>query len=160
MSGKWNRDKNIDPLVSYAFSVSIGESEIARFSGVDGLSYEVEMIEYRDSASPNVVSYRQGRRKPCRVTMKRGFLVGGVGGMFFNWIKECEAGTVTAKNINVTVGDYGIGRGQDETNGSKLKTWVLSNARPVKWSLSSLDGNSNNAIVETIEFVVESLSNG
>jgi len=154
MSG---RDKSIDPLVSFAFSVSIGKDEIARFSGVDGLSYEVEMIEYRDSASPNVVKYRQGRRKPCRVTMKRGFLVGGVGGMFFNWINKCQTGEVESKDISVTIGDYGVSR-NDETGGSSLKTWELRGARPVKWSLSSLDGNSSNSVIESIEFVVEELA--
>ena len=152
--------QRMDPLVSYAFRVAIGNDVVARFSGVDGLSYEVEMIEYRDSAHPNTIGYRQGRRKPVRVTLKKGLLTGGAGDKLFKWIKDCEAGEIKAEQVTISLGNYGVGSGIDETGGSEMKTWVLENARPVKWSLSSLEGGSNNTIIESIELAVERLSYG
>lgn len=152
--------RSIDPLVSYAFRVAIGNEVVARFSGVDGLSYEVEMIEYRDSASPNTVQYRQGRRKPVRVTLKKGLLTGGAGDKLFQWIRACEAGEITPEQVTISIGNYGVGTGIDETGGNAMKSWVLENARPVKWSLSSLEGGSNNPVIETIELTAERLSNG
>ena len=155
---KLGRRSEMDPLVSFAFKVDIDGQEVARFSGVDGLSYEAEMIEYRSSDMPNEVRFRQGRRKAGRVTLKRGVLVGGAGkdNIFFRWIDNINVGTVVAKDITITVGDYGIDKGIDETEGGK-RAWTLSQCRPTKWSLSSLEGTSNNPLIESIEFAVEAV---
>ncbi len=144
------RRNDIDPLVSYAFEVHFGESIVARFSGVDGLSSEVEMIEYRDSADPNVIKYRQGRMKPARVTFKRGVAVAN-GTDFLAWLQEDQ---ITAKDIYVTVGKHGTGAGIVEEE----ITWWLQDCKPTKWSLGSLEGNSNNALIETFEVVVSKIT--
>ena len=61
-----------DPAVSFSFQVRFERgSAIARCASIDGLSREVEMIEYRDSAEPNIPRFRQGRRKAPRITLKK-----------------------------------------------------------------------------------------
>lgn len=155
---EFGRRMDIDPLVSFAFSVSIDGISVARFSGVDGLAYEAEMIEYRDSATPNLVSFRQGRRKAGRVTLKRGVLVGSTQtNDLLAWIREIEKGVVTPRDISVEIGNYGM-EGVDETNGSKARSWQLLNCRPAKWSLGALDSNSNGSLLESIELVVEEIT--
>ena len=152
-----SRRMDIDPLVSFAFSVSIEGINVARFNGVDGLAYEVEMIEYRDSANPNVVKYRQGRRKAGRVTLKRGVLVGSSQvNELLGWIREIESGkAMTPRNVSVEIGSYGIDKGVSESSNDKARAWQLLGCRPVKWSLGALDSNSNGSLIESIELVVE-----
>ncbi len=151
------RRNDVDPLVSYAFKVQINNRDVARFSGVDGLSYEVEMIEYRDSATPNLPMFRQGRKKPVHVTLKRGVLVGySADNDLLNWICEVESGTVTARSVNIEVGNYGSGAGISET--SAPHNWELTGCVPTKWTLGSLDGNSNSPLVETIELVAQAVT--
>ncbi len=154
------RRNNVDPLVSYSFSVEMGgggqSSLVARFSGVDGLSYEVEMIEYRDAACPNEPMFRQGRRKPARVTLKHGVLVGyNPSNDLLTWIRECEAGSIKPRDITITVGSYGPNK-VDETGGAPA-SWQLLGCKPAKWSLGSLDGNSSSNLIESLEVVVEKM---
>ena len=150
MAIELGRRNDIDPLVSYAFEVHFGETIVTRFSGVDGLNSEVEMIEYRDSASPNEVQYRQGRMKPARVTFKRGVAVAG-GMDFLAWLQETE---ISKKDVYVTIGRFGRDKGIVENE----ITWWLHDCKPVKWSLGSLEGNSNNALIETLEVVVSKVT--
>ena len=44
MAANLGRRFDVDPLVSFSFSVSIDGINVARFNGVDGLAYEAEMI--------------------------------------------------------------------------------------------------------------------
>lgn len=154
MAANLGRRFDVDPLVSFSFVVSIDGINVARFNGVDGLAYEAEMIEYRDSSEPHVVMYRQGRRKAPRVTLKRGVLVGSKSNDLLNWIREIENGAISKRNIVIEIGSYGS---LDETDGSEHRAWQLLNCMPAKWSLGALDSNSNSALLETLELVVEEI---
>ena len=144
-----------DPLVSFAFTVHFGKDLVALVSAVDGLSKEVEMIEYRDSATPNLPHFRQGRRKAPRITLKRAYLNGGgEGNPFFEWIADADKKAVEAKDVTITVGQYGANERLERDYGGR-NVWVLSQCKPVKWSISSLEGTSNSLIFETIELVCE-----
>ncbi|MCL2325431.1 MAG: phage tail protein [Proteobacteria bacterium] len=140
----------MDPLVNFSFTVDINGINVARFNGVDGLNYEVEMIEYRSSDKPNLPQFRQGRKKAARVTFKRGVLVGSGNNLLLNWLREVESKSITRRDVSVTIGDYG----GDETSGGQ-RTWQLIGCLPSKWNLSSLDSNSNSAAIENLELVVE-----
>jgi phage tail-like protein len=146
--------REIDPLVNYAFKVEVGGLQVARFNNVDGLNYEVEMIEYRSSEDPNLPRFRQGRRKAQRVTFKRGVLVGGNVDLL-TWLQEVEKGTVSSKDITVTIGAYGA---QENESGGQDNAWVLHDCMPTKWSLGSLDSNSNSALIESLEVVASFVS--
>ena len=157
MSNNIGRRVEMDPLDSFAFKVEIDGLEVARFNNVDGLNYEAEMIEYRSSNNPNLPKFRQGRRKAGHLTLKRGILVGGGSNPLFDWIREVEAGTITPRNIAISIGRYGrdsFDQAVDETKGGKQQ-WQLLQCRPTKWGLSTLDSNSSNALIETLELAVE-----
>lgn len=148
------RRTNVDPLVAFDFTVEMQNTgsgcadkpeSVARFQGVDGLSYEVEMIEYRDAASPNLPKFRQGRRKAGRVTLKRGLGVESGSDNLISWLRECESGVVTPRNLTITVDAH--------EEGSKV--YELLNCRPTKWSLGALDSNSSAIAIESVELVVE-----
>ena len=148
-----------DPLVSFSFQVSFGNECLARCSSVDGLSKEVEMIEYRDASAPNLPHFRQGRRKAPRITIKKAYLYGGLGkNELFNWIAEADKGTVTPKDVSITVGSYGNVTPDKYESGAQRNfanqnAWVLRNCTPTKWSIGALDGNSNSLILESLALV-------
>lgn len=148
------RRVEMDPLVGFNFVVEIDGLIIGRFNGVDGLDYEVEMIEYRASDTPNLPRFRQGRKKAARITLKRGVLVGGKENILLGWLREVESKTITRRNISISVGRYNV----DETNNAKQRSWELLNCAPTKWSMGNLDSNANNPLIETIEFVVEEVT--
>ncbi len=145
--------RTFDPLLSSSFGVtlSVGGAAVGNFAAVDGLSVEHEMIECRDSACPNRVVYRQGRAKPARVTFKRGMLVGCSNNILFNWISKAQNEKVDPIDIQVSIGGK-------EGEGKK-NTLTLNDCMPTKWSLSSLEGTSNSALMESFEVVVSSISN-
>lgn len=145
-----------DPLVSFAFKIEFDSAPVARCSGVDGLSKEFEMIEYRDSAMPNLPRFRQGRAKAPRITLKRAYLNGGNSNPFYEWLAQGDNnGVIQPKDVTITVGAYGLK--EEERNYGSQNAWVLLNCRPVKWSLGSLDGTSNSLIFETIELTCEEI---
>ena len=154
MSDNLGRRVSCDPLVNFSFRVQIDGLDVARFNAVDGLNYEVEMIEYRSSNNPNLPKFRQGRRKAGHISLKRGVLVGSGSNPLFDWIREVESGTVTPRNMTISVGEYGAEGSVEETRGGK-RTWQLLQCRPTKWGLGAMDGNSSAPLIENLELAVE-----
>lgn len=148
-----------DPAVSFSFQVRFaGGAAIARCAGVDGLSKEVEMIEYRDSAKPNIPRFRQGRVKAPRITIKKAYIDKKSSAVFMEWISQADNGTVKPQNLEIIVGAYGsnvTSADYESQAGSSASVWQLYNCRPTKWSIGSLDGSSNGLIFESIELVAE-----
>lgn len=139
-----------DPVANFMFTASIDGLGEVHCNGVDGLSYEVEMIEYRSSDMPMVPRFRQGLNKVGRVTLKRGYLNQADGRKLLEWLQESESKTMQRRNINIALTD------QKVNDGEKM-SWSLIDCMPTKWSLSSLDGKGNEVVVESIEFVCETL---
>ncbi len=148
------RRPDIDPITNFNFKVLINEKSVGHFSSVDGLSCEAEMIEYRDSTQPNVPLFRQGRRKPAHITLKRGVLTGySAENDLFAWINQVGTGTVAAKNITIEL----LG---DSVNGNyeKAATYTIIGCVPTKWSISSLEGNGNAIAIDSLELVGQVVS--
>ena len=106
------------------------------------------------------------RRKAPRITIKKAYLYGGLGkNELFNWIAEADKGTVTPKDVSITVGSYGNVTPDKYESGAQRNfanqnAWVLRNCTPTKWSIGALDGNSNSLILESLELVAEEISVG
>ena len=62
-----------DPYLSYNFLVEIDNATIAGFSEVDGLSSEIEAVEYREGRDPMHMRKLSGKRKYGNIMMKNGF---------------------------------------------------------------------------------------
>jgi phage tail-like protein len=137
------RRKTQDPIGNYNFVVDGISSGI--FSNVEGLSYEVEMIEYRDAENPSQVRFRPGLPKASRVTLKRGFITG----VDMNqWIEKISRGEYERKD--------GLIQLQDNA-GNVVASWDLLRCMPAKWSLSGFEGKGTGIVVESIELVVEEI---
>ncbi len=135
------KDRKLDPVGNFYFFVD-GVST-GRFAAVDGLSLEVEAIEYRVGGNPLLPLYRQGKVKHGRVVLKRGFVSNPE---LWNWLTKVGMGTIPRKNLTIQLHDNA---------GELVAQWDLFNCMPVKWNLSGLDGKGNDVVYESLEFVTE-----
>lgn len=137
------RRKGLDPLGSYNFFID-GISS-GRFRNVEGLQYEIEMIEYRISDQPMLPRFRPGLPKAPRITLKRGYLTNGD---LNEWIEKVQKGEYKRQDASIELRD---------NTGELVASWDLLRCLPTKWSLSGFDGKSNEVVVEQVELVVEEL---
>lgn len=147
-----------EPFVSFSFHIVMNGEPVARCSAIDGLSREVEMIEYRDSAKPGTPMFRQGRAKAPRITIKRALIMDGQSSPFFKLLDSGNDGVIPSADINIYFGLYGDTTTPANYVKNSKGSWTLTNCRPVKWSVSSFDGTSNALVVENIELVAEGIT--
>ena len=62
-----------DPYAQYNFLLEIDGTSVAGFTEVGGLSFEQDIIEYREGADTAAMRKLPGLRKYGNVTLKRGY---------------------------------------------------------------------------------------
>lgn len=135
------------PLVKFAFSVTIGNDELV-FQEVTGLTSETQVIEYRAGNSAAFSTVKMpGIKKYGNVTLKKGiFKTDKNMWAMYNAIKM---NTIARKTITICL--------LDESNAPAM-TWKLSNAFPVKMTVTDMQSDSNEVAVETMELAHEGLT--
>jgi len=102
----------------------------AGFQEISGLSIEVTIAEYRNgNEKQNHTRKMNGMSKAGDVTLTRG-LIGADD--FFKWIKDTRDGLQTV-NSTVTIELL------DEARVGPVMTWILTNARPMKYEGPALN---------------------
>jgi phage tail-like protein len=115
----------------------------AGFQEVSGLGMEVTVAEYRNGNEPeNHTRKINNVYKTNDVTLKRG-IIGNTA--FFTWINDVRNG---AQNVLSTVRVELF----NESNEEPVMTWILTNARPTKYTGVSLNakGGTDVAIEELV----------
>jgi phage tail-like protein len=135
-----------NPYLNFNFTVDIGVGEELGFSEVEGLSAEIEVIEYREGADRvNTARKLPGLAKYSNVTLRRG-ITGRTD--LFEWWKSVRDGQVQRRNVTITL--------LDETRQPVLR-WLLRNAWPVKVEGPDLNATGNEVAIETLELAHEGL---
>lgn len=137
--------RSFDPVGNYMFEIEMDGITTGQFAAVDGLSFEIEMIEYRVSDQPMLPRYRPGLPKFGRLTLKRGYIVNTE---FNAWVKQVQAGTYKRKDGAINLLDNA---------GNRVATWNLYRCLPTKWNIGGLDGKGNEVVYESLELVVEEI---
>jgi phage tail-like protein len=106
----------------------------AGFQEISGLSIEVTVAEYRNgNDKQNYTRKMNGLAKVGDITLKRG-LIGKTD--FFEWIKQTIDGVQTVRiNVKIELLD-------EAHTSTPVMTWILTNARPMKYSGPSLNAKS------------------
>lgn len=142
------------PVSQFNFIVQITDINDATavtggFQEVSGLSEEIGVAEYRNGNDAfNFVRKISGLSKTPDVTLKRG-VIGDLA--LFDWMKavqEGEAGQL--KTVSITL------LGEDRT--TEVQTWVLANARPMKYTGPTLTGAGAEVAVEELVLAAERIS--
>ena len=135
-----------NPYLNFNFTVDIGVGDELGFSEVEGLSGEIEVIEYREGADRvNTARKLPGLAKYPNVMLKRG-ITGRTD--LFEWWKSVRDGQVQRRNVTITL--------LDEQRQPVLR-WLLRNAFPVKIEGPELNASGNEVAIETLELAHEGL---
>jgi phage tail-like protein len=135
------------PRPAFHFQVTLG-SEKVEFSEVSGLTQEVQLIEYRNGASPDYSTIKMpGLHKYNNITLKKGVMDND--NKFFDWLNTVKLNTITRKDLVISL--------LNEEH-KPVMTWSAVRAWPVKVEGPSLKANGNEVAIESIELAHEGLT--
>jgi phage tail-like protein len=140
------------PYMQFNFLVSIGDGTdpgtvTAGFQEISGIATELAVTEYRVGNAPhNNVIKLNGLNKAADVTFKRGIINPKV---LFDWLAETREGNTAARRT-VTV------ELQSEDHRT-VATWVLNEARPMKYSAGPYNAKGGDMLVEELTVAYERL---
>jgi phage tail-like protein len=134
------------PLVKFSFQVKWDDAEFI-FQEVTGLSSETQVIEYRGGSSPVYSTVKMpGIQKFGNVTLKKGMFKGDKN----LWDKYGLIKMNTYKRATITISLL------DESQAVAM-SWTLTNAFPVKITVSDMKSDGNEIAIESVELAHEGL---
>jgi len=134
------------PLPKFHFQVQWGGTRIG-FTEVTGLDRSLEVIEYRDGASPEFHKTKQpGLEKYSNITLKRGTFAGD--NEFYEWLNTVQMNKIERRDITISLLNE---------NHEPVMVWKVKNSFPVKVQSSDLKGDGNEVAIETLEIAHEGL---
>ena len=136
-----------DPLRNFRFRLEIDGIAQAAFSEVAIGETTTEAIDYREGNEPTHVRKLSGLTKFGNITLKRG-ITDSLD--IWNWHKEILAGQIQSNRKQVII------VAQDEAGGDKAR-FVVSEAWPMKYDPSDLNGKGNEVLIELLELVNEGI---
>jgi len=122
----------------------------AGYSEVGGLGTEVTNAEYRTgNKKGNTVIKIPTLYKVPDVTLKRGVI--GDLATYHAWLDNIKTGQQDLRTVTIELLDE---QGSEEA----VQSWVLTNARPTKYTGPTLSGKGTDVAIEEISFACEDIS--
>ncbi len=129
----------------YNFHIEIDGIHAGAFQKCDGLSFEVDLIEYKDSGD-DFPRYRPGIRRVGKIKLTKGYTASSA---LWDWCQAIMEGKNERHNGVIELLD-------DDAN-SPVVRYEFIDAFPIKWNGFRLDGKGTTALVEDIELAVEQI---
>ncbi|MCB9795338.1 MAG: phage tail protein [Alphaproteobacteria bacterium] len=140
-------DSQSYPLPVFSFTVDWGGERIG-FTEVTGLTQEVQIIEYRDGASPEHSTIKMpGLRKTANLTLKRGIVPGD--NDFAAWLTTVKLNSVERRDLVISLLNE---------EAQPVMVWKVVRAFPTKVAGPTLKSTGNEIAIETIELAHEGLT--
>ena len=143
--------KAIYPLPVYNYRVEINGEAVA-FSQVSGLSLSFETTTYKESHTetlPGVNTMRMPAQSgDVTVTLQKGLVPSKSLPVLYDWIRTTQINQIEKKDIFIRL--------LDET-GSAVVSWRVINAFPTKLDAPSFDASSNDAAIESMELMADTV---
>jgi phage tail-like protein len=136
-----------DPLRNFRFRVEIEGVVTAGFSEVLIGATTTDVIDYREGTDPPYVRKLSGLTKFGNITLKRGMTTSLD---LFQWHRQIISGQLANSRRNVII------IVQDES-GTDQARFVVTEAWPVKYDPSDLNGQGNEVFVELLELANEGI---
>jgi len=128
-----------DPIAKFRFGVEIRGVVAGWFTECSELSLEREVTPYQEGGVNDYVHQLPSLVSYSRITLKRGLADNAL----WNWFqKGLYDGRVELHNISIVLYDG---------DRAEAKRWNLTDAYPVKWTGPDLEGDSDQAAIETLE---------
>ena len=138
----------VDPFTGYNFHVEIANTSdaVAAFREVSGMTVNTDVIEYREGNSKDLHPKKlMGLRKSSNLVFKKGITVNKE---LWLWYRQIVNGVHDRRNGSVVL--------HDEL-GQEVLTWNFYEAWPTKIEFPTLNANTNEVAVISMELVVEKL---
>lgn len=134
--------KTVNPVSDVRFAIEIGGKIVAWFTECSGLNVQREVTNHQEGGVNDYVHQLPGGIKYSNITFKRGISDDEV---LWKWFQEgLYNGKVKRQAISIML--Y-------STDRTKVKTWNLRDAYPIKWTGPDLKTDSNGVAIETLEIV-------
>ena len=135
-----------DALPTGKFLIEVEGMEIGRFAEVSGLSVDVRVESVEEGGENQFVHKLPGRLEWPNVVLKRGVTKSD---NLFDWLSKTAGegfagagGKLTRRSAAIVL----LG-----TDGTRLRSWTLSDAFAVKWSGPRFAATSTDAATEELE---------
>ena len=140
-----------DPLKAFRFLVEIEGEAVGAFSRFSGVRMEVKTIRARSGNDPRgVQEYIPVFTEYEPVTLTKG--VFGNNG-FMDWIFAAAASSLTGptgSDLRRTIDVIAM-----DDAGRRGVIWTLTNAMPIRYELSAMDGSRSEVLTESVTFAIE-----
>ena len=135
------------PLTKFHFQVQWGGTRIG-FTEVSGLDVSLDVIEYRDGASPEYHKTKMpGMTKFSNITLKRGTFLND--NEYYQWLNTVQMNKIERRDIVISLLNE---------NHEPVMVWRIKNAFPVKVQSTDLKADGNEVAIETLELAHEGLT--
>ena len=136
-----------DPLRSYNFKVVIQGVTEGHFTQCSGLGVRLGVIRYREGGQGQVARAIPGRVEYADVELRYGLTSSRE---LWDWLMTAVNGQVVRKNVSLLM--------LDPQGSAELMRWDLVNAWPSQWRGAMLDAMSQEAAIESLTLVFDTLS--
>lgn len=135
-----------DAITASRFSIVIDGYQIASFSGLIGITTEVEPVELLQSTDTAVVLKKlPGKTKPATITLKRGK---NQSMELWLWHEAVLMGDIMAARKSCSLVMYA-------TDGTAVARYYMENAWPSKLEVGALKAGASEVLMETVTIVCE-----
>lgn len=143
-SAAFAADHREAPLIgNYNFLLEIDGVVLGRFTGVEGLSAEIEVVEFREGGDNGTIRKIPGRTTYSNIVLKRGYTANND---IWTWMQEIIDGNFTTRDGSIRIVQNG---------GAEVARFNFFNAWPARYELGLNDSNGNDVAIETLTFAVE-----
>lgn len=136
----------VDPYRAYNFKLVIQGVTEGHFTDCTGMGIRVKPIAYREGGQAQVVHQLPGRVDYSEITLRYGLTASKE---LWDWFLTAVEGEVERRNVSIVL--------MDSQGTSPLTQWDLVNAWPTAWQGAPLDALGNEAAIESLTLVFESL---
>ncbi len=137
-----------DALTAARFSITIDGYEIASFSELQGITTEVEPVDFLESTDKEVVFKKlPGKRKPPTIVLKRGK---NSSMELWAWHEAVLQGNIVAARKSCSLIMYNY-------DGAPVARYHLEHAWPSKLEVGSLKAGASEVLMEKVTIVCESI---
>ena len=140
-TGTW-----VDPYRSYNFKLEIQGITEGHFTECSGLGIRVRSIAYREGGTSQVVHQLPGRVEYSEVTLRYGLTSSR---LLWDWLMSTAKGKVERRNVSIVM--------MAEDGATPVMQWNLINAWVTEWRGAALDALGQEAAIETVSLVFESI---
>lgn len=137
-----------DPFTDFDFQLVIDGVSCGTFQKFDGLSWDCDVIEYKDSLDP-FPRKRPGLHRFGNIKLTKGMMENTA---LWRWIQQIGAGNILRKNGAINVLD----NNKDVTK--PVMVYEFFQAWPTKWSALRADGKGAATILEELELAVDNFN--